>query len=232
MNDITKNVQIVKENMCRAAERVGRDPQTIRLVAATKYVSVDRIRQALQSNITICGENRWQEAQAKLEEIGQPNGLVWHFLGRLQRRKLKRMVGRVALIHSVESYEQAHELNGLAQERGIQQAILLEVNVGGEETKGGFAPDALLANISTLDQLPHLRIQGLMTVPPRVANPEAARPYFRRLKQLEDEVAANHPTRVQMNELSMGMTQDYEIAIEEGATYVRIGTAIFGERMP
>ncbi|MEC4673926.1 MAG: YggS family pyridoxal phosphate-dependent enzyme, partial [Nitrospirota bacterium] len=219
MNDITKNVQIVKENMCRAAERVGRDPQTIRLVAATKYVSVDRIRQALQSNITICGENRWQEAQAKLEEIGQPNGLVWHFLGRLQRRKLKRIVGRVALIHSVESYEQAHELNGLAQERGIQQAILLEVNVGGEETKGGFAPDALLANISTLDQLPHLRIQGFMTVPPRVANPEAARPYFRRLKQLEDEVAANHPTRVQMNELSMGMTQDYEIAIEEGATY-------------
>ena len=232
MNDIAKKVHIVKENMYRAAERVGRDPHTIRLVAATKYVPVRRIRQALEAGITICGENRWQEAQTKMEEIGQRNDLVWHFLGRLQRRKLKRIVGRVALIHSVESYEQAEELNGRAQEQGLLQAILLEVNVGGEETKGGFTHDALLADVSKLDQMPHLRIQGLMTVPPRVANPEAVRPYFCRLQQLANKVTAKNLSRLRMDELSMGMSQDYEIAIEEGATYVRIGKAIFGERMP
>lgn len=232
MDEIAKNFKIVQDHLCRAAERVGRDPQTIRLVAATKYVSVERIRQAVQSGITHCGENRWQEAQAKMEEIGQSNHLDWHFLGRLQRRKLKHMVGRFALIHSVESCEQAEELNGRSQEQGIQQAILLEVNIGGEETKGGFTPEALLAGISTLDHFPQLRIQGLMTLPPRVAHPEAARPYFRRLKQLADEVMAKNPSRLRMDELSMGMSQDYEIAIEEGATYVRIGTAIFGERIP
>ena len=217
--------------MCRAAQRVGRDPHTIRLVAATKYVPIERIRQAVQAGVTICGENRWQEAQTKMEAIGKPDGLVWHFIGRLQRRKLKQMAGHFALIHSVESCEQAEELNKRAEERGLQQAILLEVNIGGEDTKGGFAPDALLAAIPALDHMAHLRIQGLMTVPPQVLNPEDARPYFRRLKQLADEVNAKHPSRVRMDEFSMGMSHDYEVAIEEGATYVRIGTAIFGERI-
>jgi len=216
--------------MCRAAQRVGRDPQSVRLVAATKFVPVDRIRQALESGVTICGENRWQEARDKMEEIGRPNDLVWHFLGRLQRRKLKQMVGHFALIHSVESCEQAEELNRRAQDHGIHQAVLLEVNIGGEATKGGFAPEAVLTDMVTLDRLTHLKIQGLMTLPPKLDNPEMARPYFRRLKGLAEEVMARYPERMCMDELSMGMSQDYEIAIEEGATFIRVGTAIFGER--
>jgi pyridoxal phosphate enzyme (YggS family) len=230
LNEIAKNLETVRDHMSRAAQRVGRDPRTIRLVAATKFVPVDRIREALEAGVTICGENRWQEAQVKMDTIETSNRVVWHFLGRLQRRKLRQMVGQFALIHSVESCEQAKELNLRAHERGIEQPVLLEVNVGGEATKGGFSPEVLLAELVTLDQLSSVKIQGLMTLPPRVANPEDARPYFRKLKALAEEVKTKGLVHIRMDELSMGMSQDYEIAIEEGATYIRVGTVIFGER--
>lgn len=202
----------------------------MRLVAATKYVEASRVLDAIRVGLTICGENRWQEAQAKMQAVGEREDVEWHFIGRLQRRKLKSLVGRFTLIHSVESLEQAEEIQRRAGERRTSQAILLEVNVGGEESKGGFSPDALPSAISQIDAFPSVCVQGLMTVPPWNPDPELARPYFQRLKQLAERISSLPLQRVRMRELSMGMSNDFEVAIEEGATLVRVGTALFGPR--
>lgn len=230
MNDLSTNIRTTQERIRRAAERVGRDPRRVRLVAATKYVEAPRVLEAIRAGLTICGENRWQEAQAKMQAVGQREDVEWHFIGRLQRRKLKWLVGRFSLIHSVESVEQAEEIHCRAREQCTSQAILLEVNVGGEESKGGFAPDALPAAVSEIDSFTSVSVQGLMALPPWNPDPETMRPYFQRLKHLADRINGMPWQRVRMHDLSMGMSNDFEVAVEEGATLVRVGTALFGTR--
>lgn len=230
LDDLSTKIQAIRDRIRRAAERAGRDPSDVRLVAATKYVEASRVLDAIRVGLTICGENRWQEAQAKMQAVGERGDVEWHFIGRLQRRKLKWLAGRFNLIHSVESLEQAEEIQQRAHERRTSQAILLEVNVGGEESKGGFSPDKLPSAVSQIDAFPSVCVQGLMTVPPWNPDPELMRPYFQRLKQLAELIGSLPLQRVHMHELSMGMSNDFEIAVEEGATLVRVGTALFGAR--
>ena len=213
-----------------AARRRGRDPQLVRLVAATKTVPPDRMLEAYEAQVRIFGENRLQEAQQKMEVIGSKPHLSWHFIGRIQRRKIKAIVGHFELIHSVEDWEQAGEIDRRAQMAGVQQAVLLEVNIGCEPNKGGFSKTNLMKTLPALNGLNNLSVRGLMAVPPIEKNAEAARPYFRELRNLADIIRQSSFSRIRMNDLSMGMSQDYQIAVEEGATLVRIGTAIFGDR--
>ncbi len=230
MDDLSTKIQATRDRIRRAAERAGRDPSDVRLVAATKYVEASRVLDAIRAGLTICGENRWQEAQAKMQAVGERGDVEWHFIGRLQRRKLKWLVGRFNLIHSVESVEQAEEIQRRAEEHDTSQAILLEVNVGGEASKGGFPPDALPSAVSHIDAFPSVCVQGLMALPPWNPDPERMRPYFQRLKYLAEGISRLPLQRVRMHELSMGMSNDFEVAVEEGATLVRVGTALFGER--
>ncbi len=230
LGDVPTKIRMMLDRLCRAAERVGRDPRRVRLVAATKGVEASRVLDAIHAGLTMCGENRWQEAQAKMDAVGHHAGVDWHFIGRLQRRKLRWLVGRFGLIHSVESFEQAEEIQRRAQEHDMTQAILLEVNVGGENSKGGFRPDECPEVARVMESFSHVAVRGLMTLPPWHPDPEHMRPYFQRLKHLADRIATMPLQRVRMDELSMGMSHDCEIAVEEGATLVRVGTAIFGAR--
>lgn len=230
MNDLSTKIQATRDRIRRAAERAGRDPYAVRLVGATKYVEAPRVLDAIRAGLSICGENHWREAQAKIQAVGERGDVEWHFIGRLQRRKLKWLVGRFTLIHSVESVEQAEEIQRRAHEQHTSQAILLEVNVGEEESKGGFSPDALPAAVSQIDALSSVCVQGLMTVPPWNPDPELIRPYFQHLKHLAERIGSLPLQRVHMHELSMGMSNDFEVAVEEGATLVRVGTALFGAR--
>lgn len=227
---IARNVGTVLDGIRRAALNVGRQPDSIRLVAATKSVPPDRIRCAIDAGVKILGENRLQEALPKIDAIGTREGLSWHFIGRLQRRKVRTVVGLFQMIHSVDSLELAREIDRRAEETDIEQAVLLEVNIGGESSKGGFVPSELAAAASILDRLPHLAVKGLMAVPPLTIQPEQARPYFHELRGLARSLTSLGLVRVRMDELSMGMSHDYEVAVEEGATLIRIGTAIFGAR--
>lgn len=219
---IAGRVRTVLETISQAALRAGRSPESVRLIAATKSVSPERVRAAVEAGVRTLGENRLQEALPKIEAVGDCEGLTWHFIGRLQRRKVKSVVGRFDVIHSVESLDLAEEINRRAAEAGLVQAVLMEVNVGEEASKGGVAPAALAETAAAIAALPHLSLRGLMAVPPLSTDPEAARPYFRRLRELA--------LSLKLTELSMGMSQDYAVAVEEGATMVRVGTAIFGAR--
>jgi pyridoxal phosphate enzyme (YggS family) len=228
---IARNVEEVRENIIRAAQRAGRDPAGVRLVAATKSVPPDRIRSAVEAGVQILGENRLQDAVPKIEALRQAAaGLSWHFIGRLQRRKVRTVVGLFELIHSVDSLDLAAEIDRRAGEAGVRQKVLLEVNVGGEASKAGVAPAALPEALKALEAMPNLMVSGLMTVPPLSADPEQARPYFRELRLLAQSLAQATLERITLSELSMGMSSDYAVAVEEGATFVRIGTAIFGAR--
>ncbi|MEX0830420.1 MAG: YggS family pyridoxal phosphate-dependent enzyme [Nitrospirales bacterium] len=226
---IAGNVQNIREGIRRAAIRVGRDPSTVQLVAATKTVPSSVLFEAYAAGLRIFGENRLQEAQRKMPEIGPRQGLAWHFIGRMQSRKLKNIVGNFAMIHSVESVEQTRRIAVIAEKLGIRQDILLEVNVSGEEAKGGFLSEEVPKAVEDIGRLPHVTLRGLMTLPPFGDNPEEVRPYFSKLRQLRDSLV-QHGAHAGIEELSMGMSHDYHIAIEEGATMVRIGTAIFGKR--
>jgi pyridoxal phosphate enzyme (YggS family) len=227
---IADNVQKIRESIRQAALRAGRDPSTVQLVAATKTVSTSLLIEAYEAGGRVFGENRLQEAQEKILAVGPRQGLAWHFIGRMQSRKIKNIVGKFTLLHSVETVEQAHNIHAIAEKLGIQQPILLEVNVGGEATKGGFACNHMREAMDQIDRFPHVAIQGLMTLPPFGNHPDDARPYFAELRQLRDSLAQCNLTHGGVKELSMGMSQDYQVAIEEGATIVRVGTAIFGKR--
>ncbi|MGH7208063.1 MAG: YggS family pyridoxal phosphate-dependent enzyme [Nitrospiraceae bacterium] len=227
---IARNVEVVFENIRRAAQCAGRPVDSIRLIAVTKSVSMDRIRLAIDAGVKIWGENRLQEALPKLTAVGPRDDLAWHFIGRLQRRKVKAVVGRFQMIHSLDSIELAAEVDRRAGEAGLCQPVLLEVNIGGEPSKAGFLPSAMPDALATLDGMPNLSVRGLMAIPPPSSEPETARPYFRRVCELARSLARPGLRRVRMEHLSMGMSQDYEIAVEEGATMVRVGTAIFGAR--
>ena len=227
---IARNVQSVLHNIRQAADRVGRQSDTIRLIAVTKSVSVSRIRHAVAAGVRLFGENRLQEALPKIASFGAEEGLGWHFVGRLQRRKVKSVVGAFVMIQSVDSLELAAEINRRAEEAGVCQEILLEVNIGGESTKAGFSLPDVVDALPVLDSMSHLSVKGLMAVPPPTREAESARPYFRRLSELARSLSHRDLRRVRMDELSMGMSNDYETAVEEGATFVRVGTAIFGPR--
>lgn len=228
--NIADNVQKIREGIRQAALRVGRDPSTVQLVAATKSFSTSLLIEAYEAGARIFGENRFQEAQEKMVAVGPRQGLAWHFMGRMQSRKIKDIVGKFTLLHSVESVEQANKIHAISEKLGIQQAILLEVNVADEATKGGFACNDMKEAAEQIDRLSHVTIQGLMTLPPFSNNPDNARPYFAELRQLRDSLGQYKLRHGGFRELSMGMSHDYHVAIEEGATMVRVGRAIFGKR--
>ncbi len=222
------NVRGVYERLCRAALAAGRREDSIRLVAVTKSVSIEAIREGLEAGLHILGENRLQEALPKIGALrGEP--VRWHFIGRLQRRKVRSVVGVFELIHSVDTLELAREIDRRAKEAGHRQAVLLEVNVGDEATKAGFRADELISLLPELSGLSHMLVKGLMTIPPPTSDAEQARPYFRRVRELAQRLSRIVPG-LSMDELSMGMSNDYVVAVEEGATMVRIGAAIFGAR--
>jgi PLP dependent protein len=222
MQDIRANVERVRERVARAAERAGRRPEDVLLVAVSKTVEAQRVRAAVAAGITALGENRVQEARAKIAEIGRP--AAWHLIGHLQTNKGRDAVELFDVIHSVDRLELARELDRRAHARDRVVRVLLQVNVGGEATKGGVAPDAVAETLEALVPLRNLAVRGLMTIPPEVARAEEARGWFQALRKLAERHA--------LPELSMGMSGDFEVAVEEGATMVRVGTAIFGPRPP
>ena len=227
---ISKHIARIRQRIRAAAARTGRDPDSIRLIAATKTVPVARIREAVDAGVIDLGESKVQEALPKLDAMAVRTDLTWHFIGQLQRRKVKAVIGRFQLIHSVDSLEQAQEINRRAEEHDLCQSVLLEVNIGAEPSKTGFAASELVHVLDVLDAMPNLAVKGLMAIPPPTDTPESARPYFRAVRDLADSLRRTIRRRIRMDELSMGMSHDFEIAVEEGATYVRIGAAIFGER--
>jgi hypothetical protein len=210
-----------------ACARAGRDPASVTLVGVTKTVAVPTIRAALDAGLTVLGENRVQEALPKLDALP---GARWHFIGELQRNKARRVAERFELIHSVDSLRLGETLARVGEELGRPVAALVEVNLGGEATKAGIEPEELEPLLRALAGRPGLALRGLMAVPPPVDDPEQARPYFRRLAELARAAAALGLPGVAMDQLSMGMTHDFEVAIEEGATFVRVGTGLFGNR--
>jgi PLP dependent protein len=226
---IGERVREVFAKIGAAARKAGRSPDSIRLVAVTKTVPVERIERGLDAGLTIVGENRVQEALSKIAVL-QHRAVRWHFIGQLQRRKVRSIIGRFDLIHSVDDVELAREIDRRAGDAGVKQEVLLEVNIGNEPTKAGFRAEDLIPAMPALAALPHLRITGLMAVPPPAAEAEQARPHFAQLRLLAERIAPLQYPSITMQELSMGMSHDYEVAIEEGATLVRVGTAIFGAR--
>ena len=215
-----------------SAARVGRSPEDVTLVAVTKGVDVSRMKQAYDLGIREFGESRIQEVLPKRSELSNPS-LRWHFIGHLQTNKVKRVVGDFLLIHSVDSFRLAEALNREAVALGQVQPILLQVNVSGETSKHGIAPDETPVFVERVTrELPGLQVKGFMTMAPYHPEMEAARPHFRRLRELRDDIAKSAPEGVTLDHLSMGMSQDYPVAIEEGATLIRIGSALFGPRDP
>lgn len=225
---VEDKIRHVREVMAEAARRSGRPPEAIRLMAVTKTVDDDRIRAAMKAGVEIIGENYVQEAKRKIELLGKSG--EWHLIGPLQTNKAKVAVRLFDMIHSVDRPELAAELDRRARAAGRVVPILVEVNISGEASKSGVPPHSTLELIRRIAPLENLSIRGLMTMPPWFDDPEESRPYFRALRELRDRIAAEAVPRVAMRELSMGMTDDYAVAIEEGATIVRIGRGIFGER--
>ncbi len=230
MSSIAENIRNILERIAVAARRAHRDPSTVRLVVVTKTVDRERIREAVNAGAMILGENRVQEAREKITDLGPIAS--WHLIGHLQTNKVKYAVPLFYLIHSVDSLGLAQEIDRHAQKHGKVQDILIEVNISGEGSKTGVAADDANALVRSASQLKNIRVQGLMTMPPYSEDPEASRPYFRRLRELARDIANEHIPNAVMKELSMGMSGDFEVAVEEGATLVRVGTAIFGERIP
>lgn len=236
MMDLKTNIARVRERIARAAWRADRNPNEITLVAVTKMVPAHRIREAWQLGVTDFGENRVQEARGKIPTV-IPEGDVtldrpaprWHMIGHLQRNKVKYVIPLFDIIHSVDSVRLAREIDRRAGRAEKVVPVLLEVNVAGEATKYGFAPEEMAAAVEEIRALPHVEIRGLMTVAPIAEDPEEVRPHFHRLRKLREELSVRFPG-IDWHHLSMGMTDDFEVAIEEGATMVRIGRAIFGER--
>jgi PLP dependent protein len=229
MDTVAANLTAVKERIAKAAARVGRAPEAVRLVAVTKTVPVERIREAIDAGQQVFGENRVQEAQAKIQGLGRGD-VQWHLIGHLQRNKVKFVCGLFDLIHSVDSFPLAQEIDRRAARYGSIMPILIQVNIGDEATKSGVPMADTLALVQAVAKLPHVAMKGLMCIPPAVDVPEHARPYFIQLRTLAQRIAQAQIPDVVMAELSMGMSHDFEVAVEEGATIVRVGSAIFGPR--
>lgn len=228
MERIAENLERVRSQIADAARKSGRSPDDIELVAISKTHEAGKVRAALEAGQEIFGESRVQEARAKIPLL--PSAARWHFVGRLQKNKIRHALPLFELFHSVDSVELAREMNRIADEEGLHPRVLLEVNVAGEGSKIGFSPELLRTEIEALLGLPRLSIEGLMTIPPMAPEGEASRQYFSSLRELRDQLEEEfHAT---LPQLSMGMSGDFPVAIEEGATLVRVGTAIFGKRTP
>jgi pyridoxal phosphate enzyme (YggS family) len=226
MDAIAANLEEIRRRMAEAARRSGRDPASVRLVAVSKTYPAESVAAAAATGQRVFGESRVQESRDKIPAC--PSGLEWHFIGHLQKNKVRQALPLFPFFHSIDSTALAGAIDRIAGETGVKAQGLLEVNVSGEETKHGFTPEELRAQFPTLSKLPHLRIRGLMTMAPYSDNPEDARPVFRTLRELRDELQSTY--QQPLPELSMGMSGDFEPAIEEGATLVRVGSSIFGAR--
>ena len=222
-----RKLEEVLERIEKACSRAGRDPKEVRLLGASKTVPAEKIRRFYECGLRTFGENRAQEFLKKYEELSDL-AIDWHFIGRLQTNKVKYLIGKVSLIHSLDRGPLADEIDKRAGKAGVIQEVLIEVNVGGEETKGGVEPESLKALFEYALSKDNVRVLGLMAIPPYLEDPEKVRPFFARLRELRDELEREFGA--ELPHLSMGMSHDFEVAIEEGATIVRVGTLLFGER--
>ena len=226
---IAENVAIIKENIARAAKAAGRDPRDILLCAATKMNDAEAVRQAIAAGVDCCGENRVQELTAKLSE-GAYRGAPVHFIGRLQTNKVRQVVGKVDLIQSVDRLKLLEAVNAEAARQGIVQDILLQINIGREESKGGFLTEELDALLPKLAKLPNVRVLGLMAIPPICQDATKNDKFFQEMCRIGVDIRSKKYDNVWVNIMSMGMSDDYESAIRCGSTMIRVGTAIFGAR--
>lgn len=225
---VTENLKTVEEKIRQACERSMRERSEVTLIAVSKTKPVSMIREAMDSGIVTFGENKVQELLEKQSVLKEP--LDWHMIGHLQRNKVRQVVGRVKRIHSVDSLRLAEQIQKDCEKQGLTANILIEVNIAGEETKFGLKPEETERVIREIATYPNVRVRGLMTIAPFVENPEENRVHFRNLHKLLVDINSKNIDNISMGELSMGMSGDYEVAIEEGATYVRVGTGIFGSR--
>ena len=225
---ISENIENIRKNIDAACKRSGRDSKDVLLLAVSKTVDVDRIKIAVDCGLNSLGENRVQEIMEKYEPMGE--NVKWHLIGHLQTNKVKYIIDKVELIHSVESIKLAEEINKQAKKHNLVMDVLVEVNMADEESKFGVKPEKTESFIRELALMDNIRVRGLMTVAPNVENGEENRVYFRNMKQLLVDINAKNINNINMDILSMGMTGDYETAVEEGATIVRVGTGIFGKR--
>ena len=226
MSSILDNLERVREQMASAAANSGRSANDVELVAITKTHPAEKVREAVEAGQTLFGESRVQEARAKITELS--SNIRWHFVGHLQKNKVRQALPLFEMIHSVDSLALAQDINRIAEEEGLYPRILLEMNVAGEGSKFGFAPDDLREQMEMLLALPRLSIEGLMCIPPLAVESEDSRKFFVQVRELRDSLEKEF--NMKLPQLSMGMTQDFPIGIQEGATLVRVGTAIFGER--
>ena len=225
---IKENIKAVQDNIKRACERAGRDEKSVTLIAVSKTKPVSDIRQAMEAGMRVFGENKVQEIREKTEEIKED--ISFHMIGHLQANKVKYLPGKVCMIHSVDNVKLAQEIEKQFAKADMKIDVLIEVNMAGEESKFGLSPQEVPSFVKEIAPLSHLNIRGLMTIAPYTEDPESNRVYFAGLRRLKDEINDMHIPGVSMDTLSMGMTGDYEVAIEEGATFVRVGTGIFGAR--
>jgi len=229
---IAENLARVRERIDAAARRAGRQSEDIVLMAVSKTFPADTIREAYAAGLRLFGENRVQEFAGKTDALRDLRDAAWHLIGHLQSNKAVKAAELFAAVDSVDSLRLAQKLNASAQQLGKKLQVLIEINVGGEAAKSGVAPDSreLEELLLAAPELEQLEFRGLMTVPPFTKDTEEARPYFRKLREVRDQIASRRLAQMSVNELSMGMSHDFEVAIEEGSTCVRVGTAIFGER--
>ena len=225
---ITENLEQVRKNIDEACRMAGRDPKEVTLIAVSKTKPVSMLKEAYDAGARCFGENKVQEIMDKHPQL--PEDIQWHMIGHLQRNKVKYIVDKVSMIHSVDSLRLAQTIEQEAAKHNVCVPVLLEVNVAQEESKFGLKMDEVLPLIETIADFPHIKVQGLMTIAPYVENAEDNRDFFRQLKKLSVDIAAKNINNVNMSVLSMGMTGDYQVAVQEGATMVRVGTGIFGER--
>jgi pyridoxal phosphate enzyme (YggS family) len=226
MTSIADSLDRVREQIATAATKSGRSASAVELVAITKTHLAEKVREAIEAGQTLFGESRVQEARAKVPEL--PSNIRWHFVGHLQKNKVRQALPLFEMIHSVDSLALAQDINRIAEEEGLYPRVLLEVNVAGEGSKFGFSPHDLRGQMEALLALPRLSIEGLMCIPPLAVESEDSRKFFVQVRELRDSIEKEFSMK--LPQLSMGMTQDFPIGIEEGATLVRVGTAIFGER--
>lgn len=225
---ITENLEQVRKNIDEACRMAGRDPKEVTLIAVSKTKPVSMLKEAYDAGARCFGENKVQEIMDKHPQL--PEDIQWHMIGHLQRNKVKYIVDKVSMIHSVDSLRLAQTIEQEAAKHNVCVPVLLEVNVAQEESKFGLKMDEVLPLIETIADFPHIKVQGLMTIAPYVENAEDNRDFFRQLKKLSVDIEAKNINNVRMSVLSMGMTGDYQVAVQEGATMVRVGTGIFGER--